>query len=140
VADDWQGVLGVCPLPDLHGDGRMWVADFRAVTVLPRQSLSLEKRIRCLSKTGWAVFRQRLVSAATRVLGDLDDYYEAGAATWRESLYETRWVEAGRTALDFQGWLDDEDVYVPGIHATVREALQAGEWDLVEGALEDEIG
>jgi hypothetical protein len=140
VPDDWDGALGVCPMPDLNGDGRLWVADFRTASVVPRQSLVLEKRVRCLSETGWAVFRQRLVGAATRALADLDDFYEVGAATWKESVYETRWVEAGRAALDFQSWLDDETVYVPGVYATLREALHDGQWEIVERALDDEIG
>lgn len=135
IPADWEGVLGVCPLPDLRGDGRMWVADFRTQTTVDRSYLRVDKRVRCLSELGWAVFRQRLAGSLTRAVVPIDDMLEIGAPTWEESRMEAEWVEAGRERRTFHAWLDAPSVgqapdatrrlllHEPGGLETVRHML-----------------
>jgi hypothetical protein len=133
IPADWEGVLGVCPLPDLRGDGRMWVADFRRITTVERSYLRPERRIRCLSEYGWAVFRQRLVAALSRALPTVDDMLTVGHVTWAESKMEAAWVAAGRDRSAFHSWLDDPDPELP--YPTRRRALESHEFDAVSEAL-----
>src|SRR5207248_5329941 len=73
IPDDWGGAFSVCPLPNLAGDGSMWLADFRATSNVDRSFLSEENRERSLTEFGWALFRQRLAGASTRLMISLDD-------------------------------------------------------------------
>jgi hypothetical protein len=138
LADDWGGTWSVCPLPDLIGDGRMWVADFRKITTIDRSYLRAEQRVRCLSELGWAVFRQRLSVATTRALPDLDKLLEGGRATWAESKMETAWVAQGRDRKDFHDWLDSTEHALPYISR--RRALDEGAIDLIRNDLASELG
>jgi hypothetical protein len=136
MPEDWQGVLGVCPLPDLMGDGSMWVVDFRKITSVDRSYLRADQRVRCLSELGWAHFRQRMIGAGTRGLNDLEDLLEVGAAAWVESELETDWVRAGRTRREFHDWLDssaEEHGY-----ESWRDALDDRQFELVRNASDAE--
>ena len=77
--------MAVCPLPDLLGDGGLWVADFRTINVVHRSYLREDRRVRSLSELGWAIFRQRYVMASTRGIVPLEDMLDAGRTTWIES-------------------------------------------------------
>ena len=134
----WDGAYRVCPLPDLLGDGEMWIADFMKVTNVDRCYLRPELRVRCLSELGWAVFRQRLNLAFTRTWAPVADFAKTGVAAWNETAMETTWVESGRDQLSFQVWLNAEDP--PGLpFATRRKALEAGAVAAVRTALEAEL-
>jgi hypothetical protein len=137
IPNNWEGVLGVCPLPDLVGDGSMWVVDFRKISTVDRFYLQPERRVRCLSELGWAHFRQRMVVAATRGLNAIEDLIEVGEATWLESELETNWARAGRAPRDFHAWLNSSaegDRY-----ESWRDALDDRQFDLVREASEAEL-
>jgi len=134
IPPDWEGVLGVCPLPDLRGDGRMWVADFRRITTVERSYLKPERRVRCLSEYGWAVYRQRLVGALSRAVARVDDMLTVGRSTWVESQMEASWVAADRERRTFHKWLDEPEPGLP--YPTRRKALESHEFDVVRAALE----
>jgi hypothetical protein len=137
IPADWQGAWGVCPLPDLLGTGDMWVADFRIVTNVDRSYLRKDKRVRSLSETGWAVFRQRLIAATTRAVVAIEDLRHAGAAAWAETAMETLWVAAGRSAATFQAWLNTNDPLIEW--PSRRHALEAGMAELVGRSLDAEL-
>jgi hypothetical protein len=109
MPDDWEGCYHLCPLPDLKGDGRLWVADFSLVANIDRTFLQPEQRIRCLSELGWAVWRQRAALEATRAKVDLEKMRETGATTWAESIMEVDWLSVGRDQASFHAWLDEAD-------------------------------
>jgi len=139
VSPDWEGPIAVCPLPDLRGDGRMWVADFRTIFNVERSYLLVANRVRCLSELGWGIFRQRLAGAGSRALANLDDILEVGRATWAESEMEALWVAAGRDLGGFHTWLDTPDSELP-LFESRRRALEAHEMipfvrDLLDQAL-----
>jgi hypothetical protein len=134
IPPDWEGVLGVCPLPDLRGDGRMWVADFRVITMVERSYLKLEQRVRCLSEYGWAVFRQRLVGASTRGVVAVDGMRKIGRVAWAESEMEARWLAAGRQRRSFHAWLDSPAPDLP--YSSRRRALDRDALDLVREDLD----
>lgn len=129
--------VGVCPLPDLEGDGRMWVADFRTINVIDRSYLTPNRRVRCLSECGWTLFRQRLGTAGTRAEVSFGVLMELGTAAWVESEMEARWVESGGDSADFHFWLDEprDDVS----YDSLRRALEEGALDLVREELEGEL-
>lgn len=137
IPDDWDGVFGVCPLPDLRGDGRMWVVDFRTISTVERSYLALEKRVRCLSEYGWAIFRQRLVGAVTRGVVDVETMQLIGGTAWAESEMETVWVAAGRDRAAFHTWLDEPDPDLP--YASRRHAMEEGGIHQVRALLGQEL-
>ena len=137
IPDDWAGAFTVCPLPDLMGDGAMWLADFRAIANVDRSYLRVEHRVHSLTEAGWAVFRQRLALASTRLSIDLDDLRIGGAITWEESVLWQRWNEAGRDPGAFHDWYDGEDDYLDRM--TRRQALERGLTEQVRLALTREI-
>jgi hypothetical protein len=57
----------------------MWVADFRTIAVVDRSYLTIDRRVRCLSEYGWAIFRQRLGTSTSRAEVSLDDLRAIGA-------------------------------------------------------------
>jgi len=119
----WEGTIDVCPIPDLLGDGEMWVADFRQITTVDRAFLPVDRRARALSELGWAVFRQRMVTALTRAKPNLEDVRAVGRATWLEYEIETEAVGDGVDRKAFQSWLDSSWDNVA--YATPRKALEA---------------
>jgi hypothetical protein len=142
IRDDWEGVpFDVCPLPDLEGDGRMWVADFHTLTTVHRSYLPAGRRVRCLSELGWAVFRQRYIRSVTRGEFALERLMEIGRAAWVESVMETYWMrslddEDARYA--FHGWLDAPDTR--GLYVDRRRAIAAGAEEAIWEELRDELG
>lgn len=141
ISDGWERVPGaMCPLPDLNGDGRMWVVDFRKITVINRSYLPADRRVRSLSEFGWALFRQSYMRAATRAELSIDDLEVIGKTTWIESEMETHWTtargEAERSA--FHEWLNGFEP--ESGYASRRRALEAGEVDLVWELLYEELG
>lgn len=137
VPDDWEGVYGVCPLPDLAGDDEMWVADFRMITVVDRSYLREDRRLRCLSELGWAVFRQRYVTASTRGELAIEDLLEVGRVTWIESEMECAWRRAGRDLRDFRLWLDEEQSWA---HTATRRDYLDRDPEIVWSSLRSELG
>jgi hypothetical protein len=109
MPQDWDGCYHLCPLPDLKGDGKLWVADFSLVANIDRGFLTADHRIRCLSELGWAVWRQRATLESSRAKVELERMTETGAATWAESMMEMDWLTAGRFQASFHGWLDEAD-------------------------------
>jgi hypothetical protein len=128
VPENWGGAWSVCPLPDLFGDGEMWVIDLNRLANIDRTYLTKENRVRCLSETGWAVFRQRLANAGTRGVPRLEDLIAVGETTWQETQLETEWLSAGRTASSFEEWLEEPDPNLAGLGR-----LKALERGMVEG-------
>ena len=141
ISEDWgEGTpWSVCPLPDLVGDGKTWVVDFRAITVVDRSYLRPENRIACLSEMGWAVFRQRYLIAATRGSITIDDLKFVGKATWIESEMETLWRGAGRDPRAFHDWLDADDA-VLGYQVRSRRDMVDSDPEVLWDWLRAELG
>jgi hypothetical protein len=137
IPADWDGAFALCPLPDLLGDGEMWVVDFRFVTNVDRMYLRAEERVRCLSELGWAVFRQRQILAMTRGRVEVQKLLDVGAATWAESDMETEWLRAGRDQPSFQTWLNEPDEQLSD--ESRRDALERGAIEEVRAALRREL-
>jgi hypothetical protein len=141
IRDDWEEVpFDVCPLPDLNGDGKMWVADFRMITTVHRSYVPPANRVRCLSELGWAVFRQRYIRSVTRGEFPIERLMGIGRAAWVESVMETHWVrtldEDARRA--FHEWLDASDGR--GLYPSRRRAIYAGDEETVWDELREEVG
>jgi hypothetical protein len=129
---DWNGAYKACPLPDLMGDGEMWMVDFTKTANIDRDYLRPDHRVRALSELGWGFFRQRLILAATRLTTDIDKFIELGAATWAESELEAEWISKGGTKEGFQRWLD---AYDPALDSLSRRAALDGQKNAVRDAL-----
>ena len=108
IPSDWNGAYSVCPLPDFRGDGRLWIADFRAVGNVDRSFLTLDRRAKSLTQLGWAFFRRRLVQHQARIDLPLDRLREAGRATWDEALLWQEWSAAGAPREGFHPWFGTE--------------------------------
>ncbi|MHB8188233.1 MAG: hypothetical protein ACYDDU_19635 [Dermatophilaceae bacterium] len=133
IPANWDGAFTFAPLPDLLGDGRMYAVDLRAAANIDAFYLDRANRKRCLSELGWALFRQRIGLAGTRLLNHLSDLTEVGAGIWVEmSLWQT-WNESGRTQADFHAWLDTREANLGGF--TRRAALDRSMYDLVGASL-----
>jgi hypothetical protein len=137
IPDDWGGAFSVCPLPNLLGDDAMWLADFRATSNVDRSFLREDNRERSLTEFGWAVFRQRLAAASTRLMISLDDLQGVGATTWRETLLWQQWNSAGRETTEFHPWYDTADPNLGGL--TRRTAVERGMYDQVRFSLVREL-
>ena len=64
---DGRGQFYAFPLPDLFHDERTWYADFRALTVIHDDWLTVDKRVASLSEKGWYALQRRYVYFVTRV-------------------------------------------------------------------------
>jgi hypothetical protein len=141
VPDDWDGCYHLCPLPDLHGDGDLWVADFTLVANIDRTYLTADRRLRCLSELGWTVFRQRAALESSRAEVPLEDLRGIGAATWAESLMEMDWLASGRDQASLQQWLNAPDEEHCSGFDQRRDVLQvAGGIERIRGLLRGEVG
>jgi hypothetical protein len=140
LPDDWDGCYHLCPLPDLYGNGVMWVVDFTIMTHVDRYYLDSAHRVRCLSELGWTIFRQRAALEPSRGLIDPDYLRVEGAPTWAESLMEMDWLAAGRDQSSFQSWLNSPDEeHCPGFEQR-RDALgEDGGIDRVSELLRAEL-
>ncbi|MBI4493458.1 MAG: hypothetical protein HY690_11775 [Chloroflexi bacterium] len=123
VPENWLGAFGVCPVPDLFGDGALWAVDFRSISPVDRAYLRPDHRLACLTEWGWAYLRQRLALYYTRAAITIADLLEAGKPTWQETQLWQHWNESGRAPGEFQAWLDEFD---PNIGFPRRVALQRG--------------
>lgn len=123
VPPDWQGAFTTCPLPNLFGDGKLWAADFGALSPVDRSYLTPDNRIACLSAWGWAYFRQRLSLCFTRALIALDPLIAVGDDTWQEIELWEEWNRRGQPVEGFQPWLDALD---PKLGFRRRVALRNG--------------
>jgi hypothetical protein len=136
VPSDWAGALGYSPLPDLLGDGVMYGVDLRAAANIDASYLTRERRVRSLSRIGWAVFRQRIVLCATRSMISLDVFDAIGNSLWNELELWTRWCELGGVEASFQEWLDESVAAFGGF--TRRNRLDYGQYALIRTDLENE--
>ena len=64
---DGEGHLYAFPLPDLLGDGRIWYADLRFITVIQKDFLTPAKCVATLSPEGWYALQRRWIYFFTRV-------------------------------------------------------------------------
>lgn len=138
IPEHWDGAFPFAPMPDLLGDGEMYAVDLRAGANIDSFYLDVSNRVRCLSEMGWASFRQRVGLAGTRLLNHLSDLAAVGRALWQEMELWTRWNQTGRSAPDFQRWLDEREADLGGF--TRRAALSRGMYDIVSSSLERSIG
>jgi hypothetical protein len=76
---DGEGDYNAFALPDLHGDGATWYADFRFVSVVHVDWLLADNRIVSLSEAGWLALQRRLVHFLSRVIVHWDDLIAVGA-------------------------------------------------------------
>ncbi len=130
----WDGAWAICPLPNLMGDGRMWLVDFRALANVDRDYLDFGKRACCLSEAGWAFFRQRLALCHARAAAMLEEHVEAGKPTWHEVTCWQRWIASGRERAAFHDWLNSPDPSLSGM--TKRVALERGMYAQVQALLD----
>jgi hypothetical protein len=124
IPPNWDGGWTYGPLPDLYGDGQLYVVDFRAVANIDRSYLVRSKRVRSLSEYGWAIFRQRRALHETRAAIHLEDLLQVGTPTWQEITLWQRWTESGRPEGDFQAWLSTASPNLGGLSR--RRALERG--------------
>ena len=133
IAEDWQGNLSVCPLPDLNRDGKTWVADFRAVANIDRVYLARTTRVAALTEVGWAHFRQRLALAYTRSLIPIETLKKHGQDIWREvGLWEV-W-NSRSSPSEFQDWYRAPCEALDG--CAPRVAAERGDYDAVRLLIE----
>jgi hypothetical protein len=136
VPADWAGALGYSPLPDLLGDGVLYGVDLRAAANIDASYLTRDRRVRSLSRSGWAIFRQRMVLCATRSLVSQNVFDAIGAGLWYELELWTRWCELGGAEPTFQAWLDESVVAFGGF--TRRSRLEQGQYELIRADLEND--
>lgn len=137
IPDDWDGAFTFAPLPDLLGDGRMFAVDLRTAANIDASYLRPDRRVRCLSELGWAVFRQRMALCDTRALISFDALMKIGASTWAGLVLWERWCETGRDAAAFQQWLDEREATLGGF--VRRRMLERGQHDQIRAALERDL-
>jgi hypothetical protein len=106
ISPDWKGGYGVCPLPNLRGDGEMWLVDFSVISNIDRRYLVEDNRIAALSEPGWTAFRQRLILAATRITVRPEKILDDGRALWSEVGLLQAATQAGIAADAFRGWYE----------------------------------
>lgn len=122
IPANWDGAFTLAPLPDLLGDGVTYAVDLRVSANIDVSYLTPEKRLRALTETGWAIFRQRMVLCDTRALIPTSPLQTIGAPTWAEIGLWQEWNEAGQDPAGFQPWLDVHDPHLGGF--TRRTALE----------------
>jgi hypothetical protein len=123
------------------GDGRLWVADFTLVSNVDRSLLSPDRRVKCLSDLGWAVFRQRAAMATTRGEIELERLFELGEVAWAESMMEMEWLAAGRDQASLQEWLNSHDEeQCAGFDARRDVMKEHGGIDRIRTLLQSTIG
>ena len=137
IPPNWDGAYGYFPLPDLVGDGRLYAAELRTAANIDVSYLTAHRRLRSLSRFGWAVFRQRLALSATRTIIPLDALDTIGAYLWQEVEAWQRWCEVRGDEPGFQDWLDQPDPTLSGFPR--RRALERGHHRMVRMALEAEL-
>ncbi|MHB1066921.1 MAG: hypothetical protein ACYC2Z_05785 [Candidatus Nanopelagicales bacterium] len=133
IPDNWDGAFTFAPMPDLLGDGVMHAADLRVAANIDAFYLDRANRVRCLSRLGWAAFRQRLGLASGRLLNHLDDLVSVGQVVWQEMQLWQAWNEAGLDEPAFQEWLDGREANLGGFSR--RAALERGMFDVVAASL-----
>jgi hypothetical protein len=74
---DGDGHFYAFPLPDLRGDGTIWFADFRFLTVIHKDWLTPARRVAVLSPAGWYALQRRWIHYFTRVEVHPDDIADA---------------------------------------------------------------
>lgn len=121
-----------CPLPGLMGDGKLRAVDFRAMAMVDRFYLTVDKQVACLSEFGWAYQRQRLTIFFTQVAIHLQNPQRAWEPTWAEIELWEQWNALGRPPDDYQRWLD---AYSPEVGFTRRQPLERRMGRLVASAL-----
>ena len=137
VPADWAGALGYSPLPDLLGDGSLYGVDLRAAANIDASYLTRDRRVRSLSRSGWAIFRQRIVLCATRALVSQNVFDAIGVGLWHELELWTRWCELGGAESTFQAWLDENVAALGGF--TRRSRLEQGQYDLIRADIENGV-
>jgi len=135
---DWDGAFTFAPLPDLLGDGAWNAVDLRVAANIDASYLRPGHRLRSLSETGWAAFRQRMALCDTRALISLTALQAIGASAWAEVELWQRWNEAGRDPTGFPAWLDTREAALGGF--VRRQVLERGMIEQVRVALERDLG
>lgn len=133
IPANWDGAWAYCPLPDLYGDGPMWIVDLGLTANIDRAYLDRSTRLRSLSEYGWAIFRQRIAANDTRTTIHLQDLIDIGQANWQELSMWQSWNEAGRAEDEFQAWLSTPSPNLSGLRR--RTALDRGMYGQVSAEL-----
>lgn len=134
VPETLAGCYTLAPYPDLQSDGKMWAADFRAVSNIDRQYLVPANRTATLTEDGWAYFRHRYILAISRLLVKPETCRERGRDMWLEIELWEEWAES-QSSSTFQPWFtaasselggfSPKDVLAKGDVDDVRQLLRA---------------
>lgn len=119
---DWAGHVNRMLLPNLHEDGIPYASDFRDVTSVQVEDLTLARRYSALSADGVLLLQQRQAFSVCRCVIDLPTLSEQIAPILTELDMQETWVEealaAGSTDIeavvakanaDFHAWLDENE-------------------------------
>lgn len=137
IPANWDGAFTYFPLPDLLGDGVPYAVELRTAGNIDVSYLTQDRRVRSLTRFGWAVFRQRLALCSTRAVIPLDALETIGAQLWDELEAWQRWCEVRGDEAGFQTWLDQPDPKLSGFPR--RRALERGHYQMVRMSLEAEL-
>ena len=104
------------PLPDLIGDGVLYIADFEEIGRTSTEGLIAGARIACLSDYGVNVLQQRLVWYMTRLEVPTHTFHEAFANTVEEAELLEDWndtvcgagLSEGESTARFDAFLSSE--------------------------------
>ncbi len=114
-----------------------YAVDLRTSANIDASYLTRDRRVRSLSRLGWALFRQRIALCATRAVMPLDSLDTIGAQLWDELDAWQRWCEVRGDEAGFQAWLDEPDATLSGFIR--RRALERGNYKMVRASLEAEL-
>lgn len=93
-SEDWQGYGYAMLLPNLFGDGRDFMADFRDVGAVPSSLLDRSLRIAAITNYGIHILQQRQIYYLTRLDVDIKTLAETFDAIATELELQYEWVEA----------------------------------------------
>ena len=102
----WDSHWHLFPLPDLLGDGRDFVVDFRRIGTTHASNLR-DKRIACLSHEGLTGFQRRYAKHSIRADLDESEWHRVVTQYWNEFELWEQWNGRDLPPPEFQAWLDD---------------------------------
>jgi hypothetical protein len=117
----WAGHGNVMLLPDLKEGGTNYSADFRDITSVSGDELSLKRRVAVLSPDGLLILQQRLINFMSRFRVPVSVLAEQNSCIFTEMELQRDWVEGAiaslpsddvmegivKAEIEFHSWLDD---------------------------------
>jgi hypothetical protein len=85
LAEDWNSLFNLFPLPDLMGDGVMYFAQLDTLTTMEDAFLAKRARVASLSFEGWLALQQRTAHHFSRFAAKWDDLATLARPTWDQA-------------------------------------------------------